>query len=386
MESSAPSSATPSRSSTPNPASRFTSQQHTAEDLLKQQTVGLVHLSDFRKRRVEALEQKEREAQEKAAGRSGTSTPRDGEAEAKPPKKKRKPAKKGALSFGLDEEEDGDTTGTSAAVTPRSSTPDGRASKATTPGAEDSDEAVVGKKRLGPNAKVGVAPKVMTKSALIREAQTRELLRKEYLSILESVKATEIVLPFVFYDGSNVPGGVCKVKKGDYIWLFLDRARKVGAETGGGGGDKSRREWARVGVDDLMLVRGEIIIPHHYEFYYFIVNRTLGFNGPLFPFSAQPTSTTPSASTPSTPSGLTTHEQLSRANATKKKANAPSAADAELEGYHDDATLTKVVDRRWYERNKHIYPASIWEEFDPGKDYSKGIRKDTEGNAFFFSS
>ncbi|KAK5012162.1 hypothetical protein LTR39_004288, partial [Cryomyces antarcticus] len=77
---------------------------------------------------------------------------------------------------------------------------------------------------------------------------------------------------------------------------------------------------------------------------------------------------------------------LSRANATKKKASAPSAADAELEGYRDDATLTKVVDRRWYERNKHIYPASIWEEFDPGKDYSKGVRKDTEGNAFFFSS
>lgn len=33
---------------------------------------------------------------------------------------------------------------------------------------------------------------------------------------------------------------------------------------GGVGGEKAaaRREWARVGVDDLMLVRGEVIIPH----------------------------------------------------------------------------------------------------------------------------
>jgi len=48
--------------------------------------------------------------------------------------------------------------------------------------------------------------------------------------------------------------------------VFLDRSRKVGAElgVGGVGGEKAaaRREWARVGVDDLMLVRGEVIIPH----------------------------------------------------------------------------------------------------------------------------
>ena len=64
MASSNPSTNPSSRVSTPNPTvtnSRFTSAS-TAEDLLKSQTVGLVHLSDFRKRRAEALEQKEREA------------------------------------------------------------------------------------------------------------------------------------------------------------------------------------------------------------------------------------------------------------------------------------------------------------------------------------
>ena len=120
------------------------------------------------------------------------------------------------------------------------------------------------KRRLGPNATAPYAPKVMTKSALLREAQTREQLRKEFLILQEAVKATEILIPFVFYDGTNIPGGICKVKKGDHIWVFLDKSRKVGAELGVGGGEKasSRREWARVGVDDLMLVRGEVIIPH----------------------------------------------------------------------------------------------------------------------------
>jgi protein FAM50 len=85
MDSPDPNSASPSRSSTPNAAGsgRFTGQKATAEDLLKSQTVGLVQLSDFRKRRAEALEQTEREAQDRIYGRlgaskSGSSTPRDG--------------------------------------------------------------------------------------------------------------------------------------------------------------------------------------------------------------------------------------------------------------------------------------------------------------------
>ena len=120
------------------------------------------------------------------------------------------------------------------------------------------------KKRLGANTALA-APKFMTKSALLREAQTREQLRKEFLVMQEAVKATEFLIPFVFFDGTNIPGGVCRIKKGDLVWLFLDRSRKVGAELGvGGGGERNnaRREWARVSVDDLMLVRGEIIIPH----------------------------------------------------------------------------------------------------------------------------
>jgi len=62
MASSTPASGT----STPR---AFTSQTATAEDLLKSHTVGLVNLADFRKRRADVLELKEKEA------RDGTKTP-----------------------------------------------------------------------------------------------------------------------------------------------------------------------------------------------------------------------------------------------------------------------------------------------------------------------
>ena len=144
----------------------------------------------------------------------------------------------------------GDTTDISA-KTSRSGTP-----------------ALVEKKKKAVNTSVGIVPKALTKSALLREAQTRESLRKEFLQIQEMVKGTEIDIPFVFYDGTNIPGGVCRITKGDYVWVFLDRSRKVGADLGVGEKANSTREWARIGVDDLMMVRGNIIIPHvsyHHE-------------------------------------------------------------------------------------------------------------------------
>ena len=316
-----------------------------------------------------------------------------------PPKKKRKQLAKGKLSFGVDEEELNNTESNipPAAETPKTNHSDGEisASPLATPSHNASHSE---KKRLGPNASLSAAPKAMTKSALLREAQTREQLRKEFLLMQEAVKATEVIIPFVFYDGTNIPGGACKVKKGDHIWLFLDRSRKVGAELGvGGGGEKakSRNEWARVGVDDLMLVRGEIIIPHHYSLYYFIVNKTLGPSSQLlfdYAATAEPPPSSSSSASQSPTSTLDDQQHSSPVTVpskmiktTNKNNGLVTAADRHLEGVDDDPNFTRVVDRRWYERNKHIFPASVWEEFDPGKDYANGVRKDAEGNAFFFS-
>jgi protein FAM50 len=169
-------------------------------------------------------------------------------------KKKKRKVGTPKLSFGVEDEEDtGETTDTSVKLTTKSNSASPRG---TTP------VEGVGKKKIGVNASVGVVPKALTKSALLREAQTRESLRKEFLALQEAVRSTEISITFVFYDGTNIPGGVCRVKKGDYVWVFLDRSRKVGADLGVGEKANSRREWARIGVDDLMMVRGSIIIPH----------------------------------------------------------------------------------------------------------------------------
>ena len=52
------------------------------------------------------------------------------------------------------------------------------------------------------NRKLGLpGPKVLTKNTLLREAQERETLRSELLSLQEKIKNEEISIPFVFYDG-----------------------------------------------------------------------------------------------------------------------------------------------------------------------------------------
>ncbi|KAH6614898.1 XAP5, circadian clock regulator-domain-containing protein [Boeremia exigua] len=348
---------------------RFASQAATAEDLLKAQTVGLVNLDDYRKRRAEAIELKERGS---PGVSSGADTPLESASSPKPVfKKKRKIATKGKLSFGLDEDEETD----SSLPTP----PEGTSADASTVNSEAENKTFKNKK-LGANTRVGLKPRVMTKSALQREAQQADVARQDFLKLRERVKATEVAIPFVFYDGTNVPGGLCRVKKGDHIWLFLDKARKVGAELGVGG-DNSRRNWARVSVDDLMLVRGEVILPHHYEFYYFLFNNVAGFNGPIFDWSTQLSKASPVIKS----DGQEKIDEYDPLNPKKNKDQEVRLPDEELEGYHDDSTITKVVDRRWYEKNKHIFPASVWEEYSPDKVFTKAGRKDAEGNGFFFA-
>lgn len=106
------------------------------------------------------------------------------------------------------------------------------------------------------------------------------------------------------------------------------------------------------------------------------MNKSVGPGGRrLFDFSEAPTK----LDAPS-------HAQTDPPPASSKAAAALLLPDVDtLEGASEDATVTKVVDRRWYERNKHIYPASTWQEFDPEKDYTAEVRKDTGGNTFFFS-
>ena len=303
------------------PTSRFTPQNQTTHERLSTHTVGLVGLSDFRKRRAELLEQQERGAREAAlAARSGsstsTSTPdrsltatpnnagSDNSAEAEPrkPKKKKPKLARTLVSFGgeddeeeggggddagsdvsaargagkkdKDKQKDASSSSSSSSSSNSSSSKEGSEARDVAGGGAESgsgedrdkekDEDSKPVAKVAVNTSVGVVPRPLTKAALRREAAEREALRKEFLALQAAVKATEIAIPFVFYDGTNIPGGIVRVKKGDHVWLFLDKSRKVGARLGVGAGrsTNARRDWARVSVDDLLLVRGTIIIPH----------------------------------------------------------------------------------------------------------------------------
>ncbi|KAG6012302.1 hypothetical protein E4U41_005363, partial [Claviceps citrina] len=321
--------------------SRFTPQNRSTHERLSTTTVGLVALSDFRKRRAELLEQQEREAREAAV--SGTSTPdpslagtpdnagsdagggagaggggrrRPGKRKTEQQQEQRKKSKiktgKKLLSFDDDDDgdddDDHDGTGPGTGGDENDVHHQGDAARPASPsrpeqaaegdgdaaaaaagaGAGNRKRDATGTSKVKANASVGIIPRPVTKAALLREAAEREALRREFVAVQEAVKATEIAIPFIFYDGSNVPAGTVRVHKGDFVWVFLDKSRKVGAERRPGERGNARRAWARVGVDDLMLVRDTIIIPHHYDFYYFLINKTYGPGGRrLFDFTAE---------------------------------------------------------------------------------------------------
>lgn len=92
-----------------------------------------------------------------------------------------------------------------------------------------------------------------------------------------------------------------------------------------------------VSPDQLMFVKEDLIIPSHYSFHDFIVRKARGKSGPLFTFDVV--------------------EDVRLVN------------DASVE--KADAHAGKVVERRWYERNRHIFPASRWEPWDPNKVYEQ---------------
>lgn len=118
----------------------------------------------------------------------------------------------------------------------------------------------------------------------------------------------------------------------------------------------------------------------HYDFLFFIMNKTLGPNRiTLFDYDAE------ASSTPLPEQPLVDNNRTSSPGPAPLSSVAKQTPIESLEGASDDPTLTKVVDRRWYERNKHIYPASMWQDFDPEKDYQAEIRRDPGGNTFFYT-
>jgi len=226
--------------------------------------------------------------------------------------KKRKKVTKATLSFASDDEGDDGAS---------SKLDDDRSSKETDEALEDGPPVKRSKFRKNPYVDTSFLPDRDREEA---ERKERERLRLEWLEKQEMTKKEDIEVVYSYWDGSGHRKSVM-CKKGDAISSFLEKCRQQFPELRG------------VSVDNLMYIKEDLIIPHHYTFYDFIVNKARGKSGPLFNFDV--------------------HDDVRLlADATKEK---------------DESHAGKVVERSYYQRNKHIFPASRWEVFDPEKNYGK---------------
>ena len=160
-------------------------------------------------------------------------------------------------------------------------------------------------------------------------ANERQRLKAEWTQRQSQIRQEALEIVYSYWDGSGHRRTV-QVRKGDTIAQFLELVRKDLAA--------DFREMVNVSSDALLYVKEDLIIPQDISFYDLIVTKARGKSGPLFQFDV--------------------HDDIR-----------VGAIDSRVE--KDESHPGKVVERRWYERNKHIFPASRWEIFDPAKDYGR---------------
>jgi len=284
-----------------NIENKFAAHYDAVEAQLKSSTIGLVTLTEMKAKQEDVVKQRERQLAKKQLEQD---LQRQREIEAKNAAKQKQKQQIAALSFTMEDDEEEEGTD------------------------EDSEEELTSKKK-----KLKKNPDVDTSFLPDREREEeenrlREELRQEWVAAQEKLKNEEIEITFSYWDGSGHRRTV-RMKKGNSIHQFLQRCL-----------EQMRREFAElraVTADQLMYVKEDLIIPHHYTFYDFIVTRARGKSGPLFSFDV--------------------HDDVRM------------VSDATVE--KDESHAGKVLLRSWYERNKHIFPASRWEPYDPEKNYDK---------------
>ncbi|KAL6545977.1 hypothetical protein OROGR_009851 [Orobanche gracilis] len=160
------------------------------------------------------------------------------------------------------------------------------------------------------------------------EQAERERLRKQWLLEQALIKNEPLEITYSYWDGTG-HRRVIQVRKGDTIGEFLRAVHQQLAP--------EFREVLTTSLENLLYVKEDLIIPHQHSFYELIVNKARGKSGPLFHFDV--------------------HEDVR------------TIADATVE--KDESHAGKVVERHWYEKSKHIFPASRWEIYDPTKKWER---------------
>jgi len=281
---------------------KFASHYDAVEQELKSSTVGLVTLNEMKAKRESAVqEHNKRMAQEMKAAEREKERKRKN-------KEKEKTEKRSKLSFGFDEDEEEEEENVE----------------------EEKEETTIS---CGSSRRFGKNPDVDTsflpdKDREEEENREREELRQEWTEKQEKLKNESIEVTYSYWDGSG-HRKKCMMKKGDSIQKFLQQCLR-----------DCRQEYTElkaIDVVSLMYVKEDLIIPHHYTFYDFIMTKARGKSGPLFNFDA--------------------YEDIR------------ITQDASVG--KDESHAGKVCLRGWYEKNKHIFPASRWEPYDAEKKWDK---------------
>ncbi|KAG7239869.1 hypothetical protein INR49_030603 [Caranx melampygus] len=280
---------------------KFSAHYDAVEAELKSSTVGLVTLNDMKAKQEALVKEREKQLAKKEQSKELQLKLEKQKEKKRKEEQKRKIA---SLSFNPEDEEEEEEENE-----------------------EEEQDYVPAKKKLGKNPDVDTSF-LPDRDREEEENRLREELRQEWELKQEKIKSEEIEITFSYWDGSGHRKTV-KMKKGNTIQNFLQRALEVLR--------KDFSELRSAGVEQLMYIKEDLIIPHHHSFYDFIVTKARGKSGPLFSFDV--------------------HDDIRLVN------------DATVE--KDESHAGKVVLRSWYEKNKHIFPASRWEPYDPEKKWDK---------------
>lgn len=182
---------------------------------------------------------------------------------------------------------------------------------------------------------LGKNPYVNT-SFLPDEARTRALEQKkaeltaQWMEDQERIRNEEILITFSYYDGSGHRRDTT-LPKGTTIEKFLVKVQNIL--------ERDFPDMRTRNPGSLLYVKEDLIIPARLTFYDLIKSEARGPHGPLFDYDDG--------------------EERDPDDPKPKGGNERHAG--------------KVVCSRWYERNKHVFPASSWEHYDPNKKYERSV-------------
>lgn len=302
-----------------NIENKFATHYDAVEQQLKTSTIGLVTLDEMKQKQEDIVREREKKLAQKKEEKDREKLKA---LEAKQAEKDRQRKQIQALSFNPDEDEeqedDDEEQEKPLDIKPR---------KWQT---EEYDEPRIKKIKKNPDVDTSFLP---DREREEMDNKLREELRQEWAMKQATLKDQEISITFSYWDGSGHRKCVT-MKKGNSIYQFLQKCLEMLR--------KEFSELKTVMADQLMYVKEDLILPHHYTFYDFIVTKARGKSGPLFNFDV--------------------------------KDDIRMISDATVE--KEESHAGKVLLRSWYERNKHIFPASRWEPYDPTKVYDKYTIKD----------